>query len=266
MLFPAILMAAATAPSGRDPDVAAYAAASGATGAYLDAVSVFVSAEKAAGLWSITDDYLLLPAPDATVARTSLKQRRLMTMFGSPAHTANRGYAFNGSTQYGDTGFIPGTHALAMSVSNLHAEIYELTNLSSSGASFGANSGAGRAIGAIARNGTAATLSPNMTGSTFTLGTATSVGLTQLGRTGATLSDLYGAKNGVDLAPLAAATVLGASLPSHSVFIGAQNNSGSAGQFRANEVCYWSCGGALTGAQRLARTANVQAFLAAVGL
>ena len=264
MRFADILMAAATQGGGRDPDVAAYAAASGATGSYLDAVSVFISAEKASGTWYLTDDYWPLWAPNATQALTSLKQRRLATAVNSPTFTADRGYAFNGSSQYIDTGFIPGTHALVMSTSSVHAEVYELTNVSSSGASFGANSGAGRAIGINARNGTAATGSPNMTGGTFTLGTATSVGLTQTGRTGGALSDLYGAKNGVDLSPAAAATVLGASLPGHSIFIGAQNNSGAAGQYRAAEIGFVACGAALNAAQRLARSNNVQAMAAVV--
>lgn len=233
--------------------------------ARLIVVDQFVFSEKIAGLWALTDDYLGFWAENAAQALTSLKQRRLATAVNSPTFTVDRDYAFKGTSSYGDTGFVPGSHALAMSISSAHAEVYERTNVSSAASSLGVNSGANRAINVFPRNVNAVQVAANGLGASYALSPLTSAGLTQFGRNGATVSDVYGAKNGVDLAQLAPQSALGASLPSHSFYVGGANVSGALSQARAAAVGYVAWGAALNSGQRLTRYNNVQAWATSVG-
>lgn len=254
-----------------DPDVLAYAAAVVANGGTVSTarypiLTAFIGAEKAAGLWALTDDYMGLLGENATQALTSLKQRRLATVSGTPTFTADRGYAFNGTDNHVDTGFVPGTHAVAMTATSIHAEAYEITNVNAANATtLGCNSGSNRTIGVRPRDGSTAQGFGGSAVGTFTLSSADSRGLTQMGRNGSLVTDCYGAKNGVDLTRSVDPAGVGASLPSHSFFIGAANNSGTAGQRRAGSVAYVAWGAALSQSQRLARYTNVQAWATAVG-
>ena len=253
-----------------DADVLAWRDAVAANGgsvslARLIVVDQFVFSEKNSGCWARTDDYLGFWAENAAQALTSLKQRRLATAVNSPTFTPDRDFTMNGSTSYLDTGFIPGTHALVMSANSAHAEVYERTNFSSAASPFGVNSGASRAISVFPRNGSAVTVAANGIGASYTLSPLTSTGLTQVGRAGATVNDVYGAKNGVDLVQSAPLSTLGASLPSHSFFVGGANLSGSLTQARAASVGYVAWGAKLDATQRLARYNAVQAWATSVG-
>ncbi len=233
--------------------------------ARLIVVDQFVFSEKTAGLWGLTDDYLGFWAENALQALTSLKQHRLATAVNSPFFTVDRDYTFNGSTSYADTGFVPGTHALAMNTSSVHAEVYERTNVSSVASSLGVNSGSNQAISVFPRNASSVQVAANGVGAIYTLSPLTSAGLTQFGRNGGTVNDVYGAKNGVDLVQTSPHTALGASLPSHSFFVGGANASGVLSQPRAASVGYVAWGAALTSGQRLVRYNNVQAWATSIG-
>jgi len=253
-----------------DTDVLAWRDAVAANGgsvslARLIVVDQFVFREKGSGCWALTDDYLGFWAENAAQALTSLKQRRLATAVNSPVFTPDRDYTLNGSTSYVDTGFVPGSHAVAMTTSSVHAEVYERTNLNGANSALGTNSGSNRAVNIFPRNGGVANLAANNVGAVYTLSVATSAGLTQTGRTGATVSDMYAAKNGVDLVQFAPATNVGATLPSNSFYVGAANFSGVMSQARAGSVGYVAWGAALSGAQRLARYNAVQAWATSVG-
>ena len=233
--------------------------------ARLIVVDQFVFSEKTAGLWALTDDYLGFWAENAVQALTSLKQRRLATAVNSPSFTADRDYTFNGTTSYADTGFVPGTHAMVMSTNSAHAEVYERTNVNSATSSLGVNSGSSRAINVFPRDAGVVRAGANGTGAIYTLSPATSAGLTQFGRNGDTVTDVYGAKNGLELVQTAPLSALGASLPSHRFYVGGANVSGSLSQARAASVGYLAWGAALTSGQRLARYGNVQAWATSVG-
>ena len=253
-----------------DFDVQAYrASVQGNGGTVSDArmavLNTFVAAEKAAGLWGLTDDYLGFWAESAIQALTSLKQRRLATAVNTPTFTTNRNYAFNGSTSYVNTGFIPNTNAVSMATSSVHAEVYERTNVSSTASSLGVNSGSNRAIVVFPNDSSTVKVAANGVGAVYTLSPLTSAGLTQFGRNGATTADVYGAKNGANLTQTSPHTALGASLPSNSFYVGGVNLSGSLTLARAASVGYTAWGAALTSAQRLARYTNVQAWATSVG-
>ena len=233
--------------------------------ARLVIVDQFVYAEKAAGLWALTDDYLGFWAENAVQALTSIKQKRLATAVNSPTFTTDRDYTFNGTTSYSDSGFVPATHAAAMTLNSAHAEVYGRTNADAATSSLGVNSGSNRAIAVFPRDAGTVKVAANGVGAVYTLSPLTSAGLTQFGRNGGTVNDVYGAKNGVDLVRTSPHTSLGASLPSHSFYIGGTNVSGVLGQPRACSIGYAAWGAALNATQRLARYTNVQAWATAVG-
>lgn len=270
MRFGDILMTAARSGGAWDSDVAAWASAVVANGGTVSPeraaiVAQFIGAEKDSGAWALTDDYLGLWAESATQALTSLKQRRLATVTGSPTFSANRHYAFNGSTNYLDTGFIPDTHAVVMGADSVHLEAYDRQN-ANSGTTAGSSSTSARTVRLISRNS-----SNNCQGygnsdvATFTLPAATAVGLTQVGRSGNAVTDAYGSRNGVAMTRTGDPTALGASLPSHSIYIGGFNNAGSYANGRQCWIGFAAWGAALTEAQRLARYNNVSAWGTAVG-
>lgn len=275
MRFRDILMTAATASSAGnslDDDVLLWRDAVVTNGGTVSAgrlaiVSVFVSSEKASGAWALTDDYWGLWAESAIQALTSLKQLRLAVATNSPTFTVDRGYVFNGTTNYLDTGFVPATHAVAMAATSIHAEIYERTNVngSSNVTSFGTTSTSNRSIRVNPRGTNSAYLGAGSTNGTFTLPSANSQGLTQTGRDGAAVTNVYGARNGVDMTRAVNPSALGASLSIYSFYVGAYNNSGTATGLRAASAGFASCGAALSQAQRLARYNAVQAWATSVG-
>lgn len=275
MRFADILMTAATQAGGAvatDADVLLWRDAVVTNGGTVSAgrlaiVSVFVTSEKAAGTWALTDDYWGLWGESAIQALTSLKQLRLAVATNSPTFTVDRGYVFNGTTNYLDTGFVPATHAVVMTATSIHAEIYERTNYNggSNVTSFGTTSTSNRSIRVNPRGTSSAYLGAGSTNGTFTLPSANSQGLTQTGRNGAAVTDVYGARNGVDMTRTVNPSAVGASLSIYSFYVGAYNNSGTATGFRAASAGFASCGAALSQAQRLARYNAVQAWATSVG-
>ena len=221
-------------------------------------VSAFIAAEIAAGAWALTDDYLGFWAPSAGQARVSIKQRRLATVTAAPTFTANRGYAFDGSTQFVDTGFVPSTHGVNCTGTAQRLGVYERTNISSSGVSAGTIDAATRALTLINRNGANASGRANHSGTNFALSVADSRGLKTVSRADGGLAVL-GYDRGVRLTDGTAASV-GTAAPTRAIYVGAVNNAGSAGSFRAASTGFVVVGGPLSDAQELAQYNNVQAW------
>lgn len=229
-------------------------------------INQFITNEKKAGLWSLTDDYWGLWAENSIQALTSLKQRRLSTAVNSPTFTTDRNYAFNGTTNYIDTGFIPSTHANAMVINSIHAEVYERTNVSGSTSPAGVSSTLSRNINVFTRTASnTVVVAPGGTGATYNLSVATSQGLTQYGKNGATGTDVYAAKNGVDLAQVSPQSSVATSLPINSFYIGGCDVSGTLSFAKAASVGYVSLGASLNSVQRLARYNNVLTWATAIG-
>lgn len=232
--------------------------------ARLIIVDQFVFAEKATGLWPLTDDYWGFWAENAIQALTSLKRRVLATAVNSPTFTVDRDYATNGTTSYINLNFTPSSAAISMSANSVHIEVYERTN-SSVGNALGCGSGANRSFALTTRSAGNALLDCNAAQGAWTLPVATSVGLTQGGRNGSLTTDVYGAKNGVDMTRTGTPAGVGASLPAHSIFVGGYNNGGTPVTLKASSYGYAAVGAALNGTQRAARYTNVQAWATAVG-
>lgn len=231
----------------------------------LSIVNTFIVAEKNAGLWTLTDDYWGFFAENSIQGLTSLKQRRLAVAVNTPTFTTDRGYDTNGTTSYVNLVFVPSTDALSMTVNSTHAEIYERSNVSANANAMGVGSTSARAFSVVPRNVGNANGAANSNSGTFTLPAADSRGLTQFGRNGSLVTDLYGAKNGVDMTRTVNPTLVGTPLPAHNFVVGAFNNAGSIISLRASSYGYASVGAALSGAQRLARYTNVQAWATSVG-
>lgn len=256
---------------GVDPAVSLWAAAVVANGGTVTSprvalVSKMVACLKAAGTWQLADDYWLLVAENATQALTSLKQRRLATATAAPTFTTDRGYAFNGTTQFIDTGFVQSSMATASSLGNVRAAAYERTNVLSNGTTFGASDTPAGAFLIFVRPRSAASFAVAGTATSTVTGTDSitdSRGLTVASRAGNTLTSLF-YKNGVALTPVAATSTATVLMP-RSLFIGANDNVGSAATFRAATVGLTSFGAPLTAAQELAEYNAIQAFMTAVG-
>lgn len=231
--------------------------------ARLSIINTFVIAEVASGAWDLTDDYWSFWAENAVQALTSLKQRRLATAVNSPTFTADRGYAFNGTTNYINTGFIPSTHAVAMTGTSLRIAAYERVNLASSG------------VAAASFNFSATNLSvtPRASDRIFArinsdvLQTAATVtdsrGLTAVQRSASVYASY---KNGSLVAFVGPPASEASTLPSAILFIGASSsNAGTPMSFRAGSEGFVCAGAPFSAAQELAQYNNVQAFATAVG-
>ena len=229
---------------------------------YMGELNTFAAAEKASGAWGLTDDYLPLWGDNAAAALTSLKQLRLSVAVAAPTFTIARGYAFNGTTQYLDTGHIPATHGSGRGTDQ-RLGAYEITNVNSAGYSAGTVDAAVRTLAINNRSGTTALGRANTAVQSFTLGVADSRALKAVSRTGGSLTvKLY--DRGVKLTDTTAAYTATAA-PTRAVYIGAVNNAGTAASFRAASVGMVVVGGALSDAQELAQYNAMQALATARG-
>lgn len=230
--------------------------------ARLNIVDTFIVAEKAAGLWALTDDYWAFWAENAIQALTSLKKRRLATAVNSPTFTANQGYTGDAATFYVRLGFIPSTMATAITSGKGRVEVYLRTNASGTMASLGVTSGSTMFI--RPRTTTNFITSQIMAGIVAGTDSITdSRGLTGAERNNTTTISTD--KNGVVLADVTAASPV-ATLPTNEFYLLANNNSGAANTFDSRQVGYASVGAPLvTSGLKSARYANVQAFATSVG-
>jgi len=257
-----------TAGDGAATAATAWAAAVVANGGSVSParktiVETFIAAEITAGTWDLTDDYWAQWGENALQSRTSLKQQRLAIEIAVPLWTIDRGYTFNGSTQYLSTGFIPSTHGVAMTTTNLRIASYERTNVDG-----------GYTAGAHTDTTSSLTLRPNSAGEvqvnvnsatvSYTLPGANSSGFTAASRNGAGAAQCVAYKNGVALVQSGSAG-FGAVMTASSLFIGARNAAGTPSNFRAASVGFVCVGGFLTPAQELAQYTNVQAWATAIG-
>lgn len=229
--------------------------------ARLGVVDAFVASEKASGAWALTDDYWLLCAESETQALTSLKQRRLATAVATPTFTIDRGYAFNGSSQYINTGFVPSTHAVQMTGTSQRLAAYERTNVNANTTTIGAFTSATQNLRLVTRTGTTMTGTLNSGAAAFTIATGAGYSAVSRASGGTTM---LGFKNGVKGVDVTGLTV-GTSLVALALYIGARNNAGSADTFRASTIGFAAVGAPLSEAQETANYNAVQAWATAIG-
>lgn len=236
------------------------------SGGRIRLIWALVAASKACGHWDATDDIALLTAENEPQARTTLKRRVLMTAVNGPTFTADRGYAFDGISQYISTNFVPSTMSGAMGLGNIRVAVYERTNVASNGNLFGASTPITIAVsprrvddGVLVQLATSA----NTTGIT---GVTDSRGLTAQSRAGGA-SSVNTWKNGAALAEVSGLTAINTSLPAYAFYIGCRNNAGTASNFRPSTIgaCEWGAplpGGTVA---ELAWYNALQAHMTAIG-
>jgi hypothetical protein len=250
-----------------DPDVTAWVAEVVSNGGTVSnnrrqLVDRFVAAEKLSGAWSLTDDYWALWGEDSVQALTSLKQRRLATAINSPTFTADRGYAFDGVTNYVNTSFVPSTHAIAMTGTNLRIAVYERTNLSLTGVfAAGTRNGSTQIFRLNPRRASTGTMQASVNHNPDFGGVVpNSRGYSSAGFNGS----IYEYKNGVFVDPGPTGTT-GTLLCTHPISIGAYNNLGVIAGFRGASEGFVAVGATLTAAQELAQYTAVQAWATSIG-
>jgi hypothetical protein len=185
----------------------------------------------------------------------------------APTFTVDRGYAFNGTSQYIDTGFTPETMATQMRAGDIRTAVYERTNVAAIATAIGATrtSGSQVSIQNRPRNSTdAITIFMMSTSSSAITGITDSRGLTSVSRSGgSTTAKAW--KSGVAQSDMTGLTVNNTQLPNVAFYIGASNNAGVAATFRASTIGYCDWGAPLSAAQELAVFDALQTFMTAVG-
>ncbi len=273
MLFRDILMLSArqggtTAPA-IDADAALYFAAVVTAGGTVSDVrksiiNTFFVNEKASGAWDLTDDYWGLWAENATQALVSLKQRRTATVVSAPTFTANRGYTFNGTSNYINTGFVPSTHCVVGSGTNQRMAVYERINPATDTQSMGSlTSGTVNWRLQAQNTGTNMVGRLNSGAASSTVAGSTGVGYFAMSRaSGGTVAKSFW--NAV-AQPDATGLTVGTTLTAQGIYIGCYNNAGTAALFRATQTSFACIGAPLSAAQELAHYANVQQWGTSVG-
>jgi len=266
-LNPGMLGAAAS-----DADVVTWAAAVVTNGGTVSAgrlalVSTMVAAWKAAGTWTVIDDAWLLVAENAPQALTSLKQRRLAAAVAAPTFTTDRGYAFNGTTQYVDTLFVPSVNNVAMTGTNMHLSVYERTNAGVNGAGLGGIITGSQNMLLVAR-AAVNVITVQLNSQSIGPGgdpITDSRGFTVGSRNGTLAADVTTWKNGLQVAPFGQGTLTSA-LPTMKIYIGARADASNvAGAFRTSTVGFASVGAGIPAAQQPAFYSSIQSHMTAVG-
>lgn len=239
------------------------------SGARQTIVGAFIAAEMASGAWERTDDYWAFWAEDAIQARTSLKQRRLATLIGTPTFTTDRDYTTNGSNNGLNLGFIPSIHGVALTLTSSRIAGYERTNVTGNTFMAGcvdANQSFGPAIRLRPRNGANAIGELMQSGTaTYTLPAANSQGYIAASRFGTGLTDVVGYKNGVAMTRTTDPTSYKPQLPGTPLYVGGYNNTGPLTTPRATVAGFLAVGGALSPEQEADQYDNVQTWGTAVG-
>ena len=111
-----------------DADAQAFFAAATVTDATQQAaVNTFVTARKAHGTWTSADRIAVFVGGNSTAHSKYLKGSGTISFTGAPTHSAN-GVAFNGSSQFADSGFTPSTDGVNFTVTSDRLLVYVSTN------------------------------------------------------------------------------------------------------------------------------------------
>jgi hypothetical protein len=221
-----------------------------------------VQSFRANGTWSAKSDILVLAAENAPSALTSWKRRLLATAVAAPAFTVDRGYVFDGSTQYIDSNF--NILASANRPISSRVGVYERTNVASARYSLGVGSASGSALAIMPRNAlTGVQGQTNGAIVTFPEVVLTSEGFTTVSRCAATLTT-QGFKNGSTA--FTPQTYTGStSFPSLNMWIGGRNIAGALNLPRALSTPYVEWGACNTSGQELTDYTVIQTYLTTIG-
>lgn len=243
-------------------ETTAYAAAVVSNGGTVSpsqfaAINQFYADMKAAGILAKTADMGVLGTGNALQARTSLVLHRLATLGGSPAFVANTGYTFNGSTWL-DTLFNLLSDAGPASATAQQLSVFKQGNTASTTTAIGARSANEHSVYVIPRSGGNIALgaldSSIVTGPSTTDG----FGLTSFKREA---GPVYTASQRGASIGTGTAVTSSSALPNLTLFVGALNDGGVAGNGCSCTISYWWYGAPLSEQQERHHSALVQARL-----
>lgn len=248
-----------------DPDAVRWIAAVGQSNVSASRgrlVSDTIRALKGAGVWTDLDLLPVLAAENAASALVDWKALKSMTAVNSPTFTTDQGYAFNGTTSYINTGFIPSTDCVAGTGTSFMLGAYERTDVSATGRAIGALVSTSQAAHLLPRNGSLAAASLNAASANMVTGLTDSRGLTVALTNGTTGG---GYKNGVAGAT-PTLTTPGSSLVNIALFIGGYNQAGALTLPRASTIGYALFGrNAWSAAQHASFYAAMQSYMSRIG-
>lgn len=245
---------------GTYPDAQAFITATGISGTNATATNQLVVDLKAANIWTKMKAIYPFVGSTATSQKFNLKNpvdsnaAFRLNFVGGWTHSSN-GALPNGTNAYANTFLIPST---SLTSSNNHLSVYNRTNTA---ASVGIDIGSYSAGSPILY----CSFYSRFTGDLFILANgnssfpsvanANSQGMYIMSKLSA--SNTSGYKNNTKVINAAAS---GAGISSQPLFIGAQNNTGVAGNFNNRELAFASIGDGLTDAEALAYYNAVNAF------
>jgi len=232
-------------------------------------INALIVSLKSSGVWSLLDSLYILAAADSQAARVDWKRPSVTaTVTNSPTFTADRGYAFDGSTNYLNTNFTPSTNAVAMTGTDILMGLREFSNVASSTTGMGgADSTSGRSL-LFTPRGSGGQFQGRLNCATTTSAgatTATSQCLLILQRPNNT--NLIGYKQGAAVA--AEQALLGtvvSTLGTQPIYVGCLNSNGSPTSYRANSVSVAMLGASWSASQHVSANTAIEAYLTAVGV
>lgn len=233
--------------SSTDGDVAAWITAVRGAGGTVTAaraklLTAWAAAGKTNGWWAKLDRIWVRAGENSTQALIDFIARSTSTLPVAPAFTANLGYTGNGSTQYINTGYNPGTNGVNYTQNSACFGAWVQTNDSRT-------SGSPAYIGSSSASDTFVRSSATQTGWAInvtsgvatTVSPTTGIGLAYFERSASNLSTFY--QNGVSQGTQAGASIGVGSHPFYELAV--NNGSDTAVQFNNGVVSLSFMGGAM---------------------
>ena len=226
-------------------------------------INTTVKSLKAAGVWSLLDSLYILAAADSQAARVDWKRpATTATVTNSPTFAADRGYTFDGSTNYFDTAFTPSTQGVNMTSAVGTWAVWERNSVAAASTYHGGQGTGGSAHRTLIapKQSASNVVSCSIAGLVTAVGSGmtSNVGLTAVSSSGALLSVH---KNGAAFNTAAANS---GGTVNRSLWLGGYN-AGSLLTPRAVECAACLAGNLQTDALHLSAYTAIAAYMTAVG-
>lgn len=251
--------------SGIDPDAARWIATVGQSNVSQPRgllVSDTIRELKAAGVWADLDFLAVYAAGNAASALVDWKARKTGAAINSPAFTADRGYVFDGATNYVNSLFAPSTDCVAASGTSFFLGVYERADLSSGTTrAMGSHNSTTQSALITPRNSTNMQANLNATTAAVFTGLSDSRGLS-VAATNGTVGRGY--KNGA-IGATPTLTTPGTALPTYPLFVGCYNSLGTPTSFRAASIGMAVFGNNTTAGMQSSLYVIMQRYMTKVG-
>lgn len=235
--------------------------------ARLAIVSTLITGLKADSLWTSLDRLWLFAAENSTSALIDLKGLSTATAINSPTFTADQGYAGNGTTNYIRTGYIPNTHGVNYTQNSGAMSCYVRNNRTTTvglpyifGAEEANNVRSSYLILAPATNAYS-----NVNGSGVNnIVLATTQGQHVIVRSGSGTTNQTYYINGLSQV-YAGRSATSDTPTTYEIYVGANNRTGSALGYTADQFATFSIGAALDATQASNLSSRINAYMTSLG-